>query len=369
MDPLTYLQAFMTNNAKEEQFAASFLAEISIAQVNAITADLKRQYGRFLSASASGRSFNLHFDKARVPAEIYLDKMGRIAGLFFGTPVSSGSIESLIAEIANLPGQTSVLVVSNGTIIGGHEPNMLLAVASAAKLAVLLALKRQIQNGVLNWSDVVHLDPVWKSLPSGQLQDWPDGSPVTISTLANLMISVSDNTATDALIRIVGREAIEAITPYNMPFLTTREYFILQSDQHSQVRSEWEASDRATRMRILDAIANDPVPEPHLLPKVADHSIDWKLTTHQLQKLLDETADLPSVGINPGLADAKDWSKIAFKGGSDTGVLNMSLRLVGRDGSVHHVISTWNNDVALNDASFMAACGGIIARLAQQTTS
>ena len=39
-------------------------------------------------------------------------------------------------------------------------------------------------------------------------QDWPKGAPVTLHTLATLMISISDNTATDQLIAIVGRDAI-----------------------------------------------------------------------------------------------------------------------------------------------------------------
>ena len=42
------------------------------------------------------------------------------------------------------------------------------------------------------------------------MQDWPPGAAVTVETLATLMISVSDNTATDTLIRLVGRERVEA---------------------------------------------------------------------------------------------------------------------------------------------------------------
>src|SRR5690606_39753601 len=44
------------------------------------------------------------------------------------------------------------------------------------------------------------------SLPTGILQEWPVGTPMTIQSLATLMISISDNTATDVLLRVAGRD-------------------------------------------------------------------------------------------------------------------------------------------------------------------
>ena len=44
------------------------------------------------------------------------------------------------------------------------------------------------------------------SLPSGITQSWPAGSPVTLQTLATLMISISDNTATDTLVTLERRK-------------------------------------------------------------------------------------------------------------------------------------------------------------------
>ena len=54
------------------------------------------------------------------------------------------------------------------------------------------------------------------------------GAPITIHTLASLMISESDNTATDALIDLVTRNSVETISPRNRPFMTTREFFQLK---------------------------------------------------------------------------------------------------------------------------------------------
>jgi beta-lactamase class A len=44
---------------------------------------------------------------------------------------------------------------------------------------------------------------------SGTLQDLPDGTKLTVEQAAVKMISVSDNTAADMLLKLVGRAAVE----------------------------------------------------------------------------------------------------------------------------------------------------------------
>jgi len=52
-----------------------------------------------------------------------------------------------------------------------------------------------------------------KSLPSGELQTKPDGTQISVQDVATKMISISDNTAADMLISLVGRPAVEAALP------------------------------------------------------------------------------------------------------------------------------------------------------------
>jgi beta-lactamase class A len=189
-----------------------------------------------------------------------LNRNGRIAGLWFGTAETLGSIADLAGEIQALPGTTALLVISDGKDVVAHAAEQSLAVGSAAKLAILVAVRNAVEQGKLRWDQVVPLDPAWKSLPSGQLQDWPDGTPLTLATLANLMISVSDNTATDALVRIVGREAVEAVSPSNAPFPTTRELFTLKTTANAPRRAEWLAGNEDARRAILARIADEPLP-------------------------------------------------------------------------------------------------------------
>ena len=68
----------------------------------------------------------------------------------------------------------------------------LMAIGSTFKLYVLSALSHAIARGEHRWDEVVTLNQ--RSFPSGQMQDWPRSTPVTLQTLATMMIAISDNT-------------------------------------------------------------------------------------------------------------------------------------------------------------------------------
>lgn len=361
------LTALFTAEAVDaDRFAASFLAHVPAPQITQIIAGLRREQGPLVGVDAAGDGFSLRFARARIPAHISLDADGRIVGLWFGLAEAEGDVDAHVAAIKALPGRTSMLVTRDGHPLVAHEAATPLAVGSAAKLAVLLAVKRAVAQSRFAWDTVVKLAPTWKSLASGQLQDWPDGAPLTIATLAHLMISVSDNTATDALIRLVGREAVEALSPRNMPFLTTRELFILKAGESVELRAQWRDGDAVRRRAILERIADAPLPPPHTLSPTPTPDVEWFMTAEELCGLLDATADLPSVGINGGPVERRDWLRVAYKGGSDVGALNLSSRLTDADGRVHCVVATWNGDGALEENKLLAPYRGLVARLAMR---
>ena len=145
--------------------------------------------------------------------------------------------------ITSLAGDTAVLVTRNDDDLVAVRADAPLAVGSAFKLAVLKAVAQAVQQKRLAWDQVVRLDPAWRSLPSGVLQSWPGGTPVTIETLADMMISVSDNTAADALIALAGRGAVQTVSPRNTPFLTTREACVLKGSANGDLRARWLAGE------------------------------------------------------------------------------------------------------------------------------
>ncbi len=93
--------------------------------------------------------------------------------------------------------------------------------------------------------------------------------------------------------------------------------------------------------------------------------MEWFFTAEELCELIEQVADLPLMNINPGVANAQNWQRVAFKGGSEPGVINMTTWLQGKNGKNYCVVATWNNsDASLEESKFMALYSGVVAQLA-----
>jgi beta-lactamase class A len=80
--------------------------------------------------------------------------------------------------------------------------------ASTIKIPVMVEVFRQLQNGRFDLDRRVVLRAADKDYGSGELCDAPVGSTYPVSMLIEKMIDISDNTATNMLIRLVGRRSI-----------------------------------------------------------------------------------------------------------------------------------------------------------------
>jgi beta-lactamase class A len=346
-------------------FTLSFLEQASVRQISTIIGQITGEYGAFVDVTGTGGELVVRLERAIMPTLITLDDEGRIAGLFFQPPVpTDADLAELVEEIAALPGETSVLVLTEGEVVAAHQPDTPLGVGSAFKLAILAALVDEIEAGRRAWDDVVPFDDAWRSAPSGILQDWPSGVPITLSTLANLMISISDNTATDALMSVLGRERVEQETPRNAPLLTTGELFRLKARANEEIAAEFVAAGEEGRRAILAELAATPMPTTDQLILRPILEIDWFVSAVELCALLERVAGTPAFDINPGVANRADWSEIAFKGGSEPGILNFSTLVTAGDGRRHCVIATWNDVAALDDVRMASLYAGLLAVLA-----
>ena len=142
-------------------------------------------------------------------------------------------------------------------------------VASLHKLIVLRALSRSVRSGESQWDSVLRKRRDLVSGGSGLLQDWPVGSPITVQTLATMMISESDNMATDHLIDRLSRQAVEDAMrradptaepdSRNSPYLLTAEAFQLRAahgDQGTKLAGRFVAGTARQRLRLLKLIEN-----------------------------------------------------------------------------------------------------------------
>lgn len=344
-------------------FTQDFLAAVPPAKLDEIIGKLKDAFGPLVSVEGTGQQLTVLLESAEVPTQITLDAEGKIAGLFFASPeATGGTLQDYVSAIANLPGATALLVISEGAVVAEHDADEPLAVASTFKLAILSALRSAYTDGLLSPETVVSIDERWKSLPSGVMQSWPAGMPVTLATLATQMISISDNTATDALVHIIGREAIAAISPRNTPVPTTADIFKLNAPQNVGLLTQWQQSDESGRHEVLEKLAEVPLPAAGDISS-ATATAEWFLTVQETCALLEDVADDPAFSANPGLTRRGDWQSVAFKGGSDNGVLNFSTRVVDAAGKAHCVSATWNDGTTLDTQKLSGPYLGIMRAL------
>ncbi|CAI6085779.1 serine hydrolase [Cohnella sp. JJ-181] len=83
--------------------------------------------------------------------------------------------------------------------------------ASTIKMALVSTLMQQVDQGVLKLSDAVTVEPSDVVGGTGSLQKETFPEDVTLERLARLMITQSDNTATNVLIDVVGLDKVQAL--------------------------------------------------------------------------------------------------------------------------------------------------------------
>jgi len=323
-----------------------------------------------------------------------------VSTLFFGAPAPMlKSLDEAVAELRKLDGQVSFGVWRLGEgeprALVTLEPDRPLAIGSAFKLYVLGALLQATREGRRALTDTLVLDAGARSLPSGILQDWPEGAAVTMDTAANLMISRSDNTATDLLMRALGRDRVEAmLAPMGVrdpartrPFLTTAEMFRLKFVDAGKAGAAYAALDEVAALAEVAArhggvpLSEDTIDAGAFTSPSRIDSIEWFASASDLARAMDwlrRNTEPPqgaagllrgALAINPGLAISEtQFPWIGFKGGSEPGVLNLTFLLRRADGAWFAVVATWNDaSQALDEQAFMPLVQRAIWVLGQES--
>lgn len=348
-------------------FAPTLLSQASTDTLQQAVRDLVDSNGKFQGVAPRQNEYVVELQRALVPTVIAFDAEGRISSLFFRSPVPRFTgIDDAKNAFTALPGKIALLVLEDGKPLLAINDDRPLAVGSAFKLAVLAALADTVNDGKLAWATPETLKSDWTALPTGILQGWPAGSLLTVQTLAGLMISLSDNTAADALMQLVGRERIEAIVPRNKPFLTPREFFILRAYPNQQLRHQFLAASEAQRRALLATIDGLPLPPFAAFSSDVISGIEWYFSARELCGLLEKLHALPAFRINPGLAIPSEWREVAFKGGGDKGVLNLTTWAQSQNQHGYCVAATWNDDKPLDDQRMEKPYGELLDWLSRQ---
>ena len=217
------------------------------------------------------------------------------------------------------------------------------------------------------------MEDTLKSLPTGTLQNSPQGTHITVLQAATQMISISDNTAADLLIHLVGRPAVEAQVrawsnseARDTPFLTTRELFVLKEVDYPKLAHQYLSLQSTARTAFLSKSV-DPVPLPSggswTTPREIE-SLEWFASPtavctsfaglqrlHATRTLAPLAAILSENDGGIGLS-ASRWPTVWFKGGSEPGVLTLGYLAKNARGQTYVVVAMASNPAsALNPSA------------------
>jgi Beta-lactamase enzyme family/ORF 12 gene product N-terminal len=320
---------------------------------------------------------------SRLNVSIAVDTAGLINGLLLQPAASASAVPSTWSgfgqEVRSVAPDVRFLVaaVTGGGCVpvqaaGADTPAPL---GSAFKLYVLDALARAIAAGRVSWDQPLTVTSQLKSLPSGVLQNQPDGSKVTVQQAATDLISVSDNTAADMLISLLGRAAVESAAratgmarpALDVPFLTPRELFVLKLDDWPVLAGRYLALGAGGRQAMLDGtVARVPLSSLNASGWTAPRdisSLEWFASPADICRVY---ASLAALARQPGLRplsailslnqgglslDPAQWRPAWFKGGSEPGVLTLNYLATTRAGRTYVVSVLAQNPAAPIPAS------------------
>ncbi len=272
------------------------------------------------------------------------------------------------AALAKLPGHTAFLFTeltpAGPRPLYGIRQDERFAVGSSFKLYILGTLAEEVNDDRRELDNVMRLEPQWVGPQHSELAHWPLDSPVTLQTLALKMISISDNTATDHLLHLLGRERIERQmevmgdrhAEWNIPLLSTREMTMLRDKKTGMLGRAYQELDVAGRRKFLaghfqgsvdydgldfDAGAYD-VAEWYATPLDMAAALDWiKNNTQEgqpagaLRGVMAVETKLPH--------DEKQWPYVGFKGGSEDQLLAGNWLLKNQNGKWYTLHVYYNN--------------------------
>ena len=202
------------------------------------------------------------------------------------------------------------------------------------------------------------------------LQDAPAGTVTTVEQTARDMISISDNTAADHLLALLGRQTVQAQlrqwsehANLDTPFLSTRELGILKyvdyptlADHYLRLPPTQREAYLTTTIDQIPLSEIQPAPEPRDID-----TIEWNASASDVCQAFRHLSQLSQ---QPGLAplsqvlalnhggiqlDPATWTTVWFKGGSEPGVLALAYLARTRSGRTFVVaVLTENPQHALN---------------------
>ena len=234
------------------------------------------------AASATGHSYCARSQSRREYSIGTFKSRSLCTSLKGKTAMSSttGNWPRLQALLEDLPEAPSVSVAVRVPSTGAtfdHQADLTQSSASTIKILILTALARAVDAGQLDLATRVAVQPAQLSAGSGILNELETPVELSLADHAHLMISISDNTASNVLIDAVGLEAIAATaSAHNLTGTALQRRFLGRLPDPGTPENLTSANDLVT---ILTAIATNTAASPDLC--------DWMRQRLALQHYLN----------------------------------------------------------------------------------
>lgn len=275
------------------------------------------------------------------------------------------SFNDLASHLDALGGHTAFSWVAFDGAKKQVRSRELMPLGSGFKLYVLAALADAIGRGRFSWDEKTPILDEFKSLPSGVMQDNKNGDLFSLYDFAEAMIKISDNTATDHLINIVGRSAVEAqvknigntFVDKNMPFLTTSEMFKIKWGSPVAIINTYiDGSESNRRDMLATVIKHTPLSNVGTNGISLEHPtyirhIEWFGSTDDLCQVMKALKEKNSPEVMRALSQnvplvtvGARWKYAGFKGGSEPGVITGTYLLQDHHDQWYAFAIAWHNE-------------------------
>lgn len=305
--------------------------------------------------------------------------------LTVANPLPENVVADIHAALATMPGHTGFafteLTEDGPVLLAGVRQDEKFAVGSTFKLFILGTLADDVNHDRRQLESIMLLERKLHGPPSSEMAEWPVGSPVTLHTLALKMIWISDNTATDHLHYLLGRERIESMmetmgnkhASWNRPLLSTREMTQLRDKRAGMPGREYDKLDDAAKRKFLvdklpatgnfddldfDTAAYD-VAEWYATPLDMAAALAWLKSHTEADQPAHRLRDVLTVDAKLKY-DAKRWPYVGFKGGSEDQILAGNWLLRNANGHWYTMHLYWNNPHGKADPQKLIDALGVI---------
>lgn len=277
------------------------------------------------------------------------------------------SFHDVVSVFNSLPGHSAICINKFGKEKRELRGEQMHPLGSGFKLYVLAALEKGISVGMYDWHNEFPIVNEFKSLPSGILQHQESGKLISLYELAEYMIKISDNTATDHLINIIGRDAVEDTCKNcggrfyhkNLPFLLSSEMFKIKWACDQKLTEQYICAGEHDRREILDKIIKNiplnavgsngiSIDEP---TRICD--VEWFACVADLCEIMHQLKEKNSPQIfkilsqnTPFVVTSPQgfWKYAGFKGGCEPGVFTSTYLLQDHNDQWYSIAIAWHDE-------------------------